>query len=60
MITRYRTPDGRNLDRDHGPGPVGLMPKHVVHGWSVAEAQVRPTAVSDRKRRWEERTGGRR
>lgn len=38
MIQRRRGPGGVNRDIDHGPGPVGLMPKTAIHGWAVAQA----------------------
>lgn len=41
MIQRRRAPGGVNRDIDHGPGPVGLMPKQTIHGW-VVEAAPKP------------------
>ena len=37
---RIKGADGRDIvrDIDRGPGPVGLMPKHIIHGWAIDRA----------------------
>lgn len=63
MIQRHRHPDGSNHDIDHGPGPVGKRPGHVLgdvpvsQGIGIVKLGMQPASPQRAayKREWRKR-----